>query len=108
LFGTGSDVLLFSVRLIGKLSIQPGSQRLLAANGTEIEVLEEVSLRAHGGEHTFEIKGYVSSRVHDMILGMGFLKSQDALQSFKRAEIVLNGRRHKLHSQGKPGLVRPS
>jgi hypothetical protein len=99
LLDTGSDVTLIPAKLMGKRLVQPSSQKLLAANGTTIDVLGQVTINAKGGHHLFTIHGFVSNHVVEVILGIDFLQSQKALWCFERSEVVLNGHRYKLLSR---------
>jgi hypothetical protein len=99
LLDTGSEVTLIPAKLIGKRPVQPSSQKLLAANGTTIDVLGQVTIDAKGGHHLFTIHGFVSNHVVEVILGIDFLQSQKALWCFERSEVVLNGHRYKLLSR---------
>jgi hypothetical protein len=96
LLDTGSEVTLIPSKLVGNIPVQPSSQKLLAANGTKINVVGLLNLEAEGDSHKFTITGFVSDHVVEVILGIDFLQGQKALWCFEGAEIILNGHRHKL------------
>jgi hypothetical protein len=79
LLDTGSEVMLMPAKIVGTMPVEPSSQKLLAANGTTINVIGQLSLEAEGGRHKFTITGYVSDQVVEVILGIDFLRSQKAV-----------------------------
>ena len=103
LLDTGSEVTLIPAKLVGSMPLQSSTQKLLAANGTVINVLGQISLEAKAGRHTFSITGFVSDQVVEVILGIDFLQSQKSVWCFERAEVTLNGFKHKLF-QKKPAV----
>jgi len=96
LLDTGSEVTLIPHQLAAGIQLTPTSQKLLAANNTLINVEGEISLTVGEVPHQFDIRGYVSSHVIDVILGVDFLDQQRGLWNFARGEIMLNGRVYKL------------
>jgi hypothetical protein len=100
LLDTGSEVTLLPVELTANIAVTPSTQKLIAANGTEINVLGSATIEATEGTHSFQITGLVSDHVLDPILGIDFLHAHDALWKFASAEIILEGFHHKLHPRG--------
>ena len=52
------------------------------------------------------ITGLVSPHVHEVILGIGFLKQERAIWNFDLGEVILSGFHHKLCSRGRQSLCR--
>jgi hypothetical protein len=90
----------------GNSPIEPITQRLLAANGTVINVLGETSLAATIGSDTLEIRGLVSDHVTELILGINFLRLHKAVWDFDRDVVEINGSRYSLHSRDPKGWCR--
>ena len=61
---------------------------------------------AREGRHEFHVEGFVSNHVSDVILGCDFLREHNALRSFGKAEVILNGVRHRLHARVGPSWCR--
>ena len=96
LLDTGSDVTLLPTSVALGVRLEPTSRRILAANGTAIKVTGSATVDATSGSHHVSITGLVSPHVHEVMLGIDFLKQQKAVWNFQSGEVVLNGHLHKL------------
>jgi hypothetical protein len=70
---TGSKDTLLPVELTTNIAVTPCTQKLLAANGTEINVLGSATIGTTERTHFFRIVGLVSDNVLDQILGIDFV-----------------------------------
>jgi hypothetical protein len=86
--------------------MEPTTKKLAAADGTDIKVLGLATIPAEAYGSEFQVTGYVSDQISEVILGVDFLDEHDALWDFARAEITLDGRRHRLRSHQRSGWVR--
>jgi predicted aspartyl protease len=76
LVDTGWQLSLLPERLTSPYSRQIDPQRLLAANGTPIEVFGRVTLSIKLNGYPFTISFLVTSDVDEIMLGMDFLSTQ--------------------------------
>ena len=106
LLDTGSDVSLLPRSLVGNIPVQPTTQHLTAANGTNIKVIGQVSVAAVIGQHVFRVNGYVTNQVAEVILGVDFLQEHEASWSFSRSEITLLDSVFRLRHRHNPGWIR--
>jgi len=91
LLDTGSEITLIPACVAKRLAIRPTRQRLLAANGTEIPILGEASIRAYVGTELVDITGLVSEHVCDIMLGIDWLQDNEVVWNFATGKIVLHG-----------------
>jgi len=101
LLDTGSEVTLIPTRFVDGLRIEPTIHRLLAANRTIIPISGMCTIFASNDRHCFPIEGYVSDHIDELMIGIDWLKSHNAVWDFGKAEIELDGEVHRLC--GKPG-----
>lgn len=99
LLDTGSEVCLFPGNYVTSNSASSAHHRLFAANGTAIAVKGEVELTATVGYMQFVIKGLCSNNVSEIILGLNFLRAQEAVWNFKSGVISLRGHQFELRSR---------
>jgi transposase InsO family protein len=90
LLDTGSDVNLLPERLAKGAILQPSSQRLSAANGTNINVLGVLKLYGWTGPRRLEIEGLASDNVDEVILGIEWLKRNGAAWNFQTDELQID------------------
>ena len=100
LLDTGSDVTLFPSFTVFGTPVEKCSQRLLAANGTTINIHGRVTVNAYMGEHKFQINGLVTNHVAEVMLGIDFLKEHDAIWNFRTGKIQLDNFIHELQDRG--------
>lgn len=99
LLDSGSDVTVIPANLLGSSSLLTTEQRCVAANGTTIYALGRAVVRARVGNQQCIIDGLVSEDVSELMLGIDFLKDNDALWNFTCNELVLGGQVHQLETR---------
>lgn len=96
LLDSGSEACLFPTRFMDVGEVRPSDQHLYAANGTSIFVKGIVCLRAQIGGQRFEIEGFISDQVTEVILGLNFLETQGVVWDFCEGSVMIGGRKCKL------------
>lgn len=91
LLDTGCEVTMIPANLVKGSAISETSQRLLAANGTQIPILGWAVLSARIGRHTMQIAGLVSEHIMDVMLGIDWLQENKVCWNFATGEIQLHG-----------------
>ena len=99
LLDTGSEVSLLPLSLINRNMLEPTSQTLQAANGTQIAVLGEATVSFETPWYTTSITGLVSDHIVDVMLGIDWLAKNDASWDFRTASIRLGRHYHQLNAQ---------
>ena len=99
LLDSGSEICLFPGRYAEVGTAQPQKHRLYAANGTAIAVAGEIELAASIGSLQLDIKGLCSHNVSEVILGLNFLRANEAIWDFKTGRISLRGQRFDLQTR---------
>lgn len=79
--------------------LEPTTQKLLAANHTEIPVMGTVVIRASIGKTMVTIQALVSQHVHDPMLGIDWLERNQVLWDFSAGRISIGGHYHVLKSR---------
>ena len=74
LLDTGSEVTLIPSRIVTELPKIAIRSLILAANGTDIEVLGEVELPVRIGNRDVLVRGITSDHVAEMLLGIDWLE----------------------------------
>jgi len=99
LFDTGSEISIIPSSCITDEEILPNCQKLIAANGTEIDVQGEadVDLEFDTGL-VIRSKFLVSSHVDEVMLGLDWLRNQRCIWNFNDCTIRINGNDFKLCS----------
>ena len=82
LLDTGSDVTLIPVSMVAKENIKDNCHTLLAANGTDIPVMGEVSLPFSVGEFKGVLHGLVSENIGEVMLGIDWMTSNAVTWEF--------------------------
>ena len=77
LLDTGCELTVLPARLIDPKEVRPTSQKILAANGSDIPVLGVATVSAQVGSEWLEIEGLVSESVFEPMLGIGWLEEND-------------------------------
>jgi len=93
LLDTDSEVSLLPLSLINRDMLEPTSQTLQAANGTQIAVLGEATVSFSS------ITGLVSDHIVEVMLGIDWLAKNDASWDFRTASIRLGRHYHQLNAQ---------
>ena len=106
LLDTGSETSVIGRRLVPDLVLQPTSQHLYAANGTEIPLLGEVaiSFRLQGVPASANV--VVAESVEDLILGIDWISENKCQWDFGRGVIRIHDNILRLHSRPHQGRVR--
>lgn len=99
LLDTGSELSLVPASLVKIRYILPTEQLLKTANGTEIRVLAETVLQFRADGHGFDLPCLVASQVSELILGLGWLESQDVSWNLPDRWVQLGGHRFPLYNQ---------
>ena len=82
LLDSGSEMSLVPRRLVLNNEVTPSEQRLLAANGSEIKVDGETTLKIHIGKQVYPLPCLVTDQVSEVILGLSWLESNQARWDF--------------------------
>jgi transposase InsO family protein len=99
LLDTGSEVCLFPGDYASTADGVSTGHKLYAANGTSIAVTGEVRIEAAAGPLRFTISGLCSKNVTEVILGLNFLRAQEAVWDFKTGTILINDVQFELRSR---------
>ena len=78
---------------------QQTSQSLKAANGTPIAVLGVATVPMRVGNLRTPVSGLVSDHIAEVMLGIDWLTTKNAVWNFAQTKIWLNGEQHNLHSR---------
>ena len=95
LLDTGSEVCLFPERIIDSVAVKGTNRTLKAANGTNIQILGEVTLPVIIGQCKTQVNGLVSQHVSQPMLGIDFLVDND----FDQSTICIGGSWRSLRSR---------
>jgi len=99
LLDTGCDVSVFPRDTVAEADIKPTDQRMVAANGTSLELVGETEVWCNFGEVSVKVKGLVSERVQEIMLGGDFLTNNGATWNFADSTLSMHSRRYPLYSQ---------
>jgi len=83
---TGCDVSIVPADLVYRCNVTDANQKVLAANGTEIPILGKTTLHAKLGEQEVPIEGVVSEHVNDVMIGIGWLRTNGVIWNFAEAK----------------------
>ena len=103
LVDTGCQLSLIPAKLVGSTPVEPISQRLVAANGTAIEVEGAVTVSIELNAHPTTARFLVTHDVSEIMLGMDFLAPRKCRWDFAASTLWLNETPLKLHA-GPPGM----
>ena len=106
LLDTGCDTSVISRRVIPNEPLKPTTQKLFAANGTEIALLEETELTLTMSGHEVTATVVVSEEVDDLILGIDWLGSHRCRWSFAQNLIEIDGEVVRLISRPRQNMLR--
>jgi transposase InsO family protein/predicted aspartyl protease len=91
LLDTGCELTVLPVRLVDRQLIQPTTQRILAANGSDIPVLGKIRVMAKVGNSEIPVEGLVSERIMEPMIGIEWLEENEATWIFKDGAIQIHG-----------------
>jgi len=106
LLDSGSQTNLLPAKYVRPKDLQPSSQLLVAANGTEITVVGETVLSIIVDGMVFRIQALVTPQLEELILGLSFMTEQDIVWNFKYGWLELLGRRVAVHFRSELGRCR--
>jgi len=99
LLDTGCDVSVFPRDTVAESEIKTTNQRMVAANGTSLELVGETEVWCNFGEVSVKVKGLVSERVQEIMLGGDFLTNNGATWNFANSTLSMHSRQYPLYSQ---------
>ena len=102
----GCDTSVISRRVISNESLKPTTQKLFAANGTEIALLGEAELTMTMSGHEVTATVVVSEEVDDLILGIDWLGSHRCRWSFTQNLIEIDGEVVRLINRPRQNMLR--
>ena len=103
---SGSEVSVVPARLIKNELMRPSTQKLNAANGSEIKISGEVILELQLDDHSIPAKCLVTESIDEILLGLNWLEDNEVVWDFQKRTVMLNGKRYVLQSQDPPTNVR--
>jgi predicted aspartyl protease len=99
LLDTGCELTVLPARLVDKRDIKPTTQRILAANGSDIPVEGTVRVMAQVGHTKFPIEGLVSEHVFEPMIGIEWLEANQAVWLFGKGAVKIHGETLKLSAR---------
>ena len=91
---TGSESTPFLYSIVDKSAIQDTTEKITAANHTEIPILGKIVLPIQIGEFKSTIRGLVSDHVAEIMMGMDWLSANDISWKFGEKQIRIRGKKH--------------
>src|SRR6218665_234504 len=88
---SGSQLSLVPENLISKRLIPPCKQKLVAVNGTEVNISGQTLLQCRLEEYGFEVPCVISPDIKETIFGLPWLLAQDVQWNVKAGQICLKG-----------------
>jgi hypothetical protein len=82
LLDSGSEMSLVPRRFVPDDKVVPSAQRLLAANGSEIQVDGEAMLTVHIARKSYPLPCLITDQVNEVILGLSWLEANQANWDF--------------------------
>ena len=99
LLDTGCELTVLPARLVDSKKIKPTTQRIVAANGSEIPVLGTVKVFATIGRTRLPVEGLVSAHVFEPMLGITWMENNHAVWAFHEGVIRIRGKTFELFSR---------
>ena len=96
LLDTGCEITVIPAKLVRRRQLQQTSRTLIAANGTQIPVIGWTTIKATVGNSVVTISGLVSEHVIEIMLGIDWLKENEAQWDFVKGEVIIDGTTHRL------------
>ena len=93
---TGGEMSVMGSRLFPNLRLRRTNKQLFAANETRMPVLGEAEITIVMGEYCRKAKVLVTDAISELILGIDWLYDNNAIWSFRRSVIALDGSLHTL------------
>jgi hypothetical protein len=95
---SGSEVTLIPTEYSEGMQLELRPHEICAVNGTELSTRGAVEFCAHVGGVPIQIAGFVSDHVHNIVLGLDFIRAHVASWRFSEGIVVINGVEHQLHA----------
>ena len=96
LLDTGCEVTVIPAKLVRRRQLQRTTRSLIAANGTQIPILGWTTIKAYVGSSSVTISGLVSEHVVEIMLGIDWLRENEAQWDFVREEVTIHGATYRL------------
>jgi len=106
LLDSGSDVSIIPWLLVKEVKLEPTEHTLRAANGTDMRVYGATTVIVLVNGHPLEIEGLVSDNVGDIIIGVSWLSSHEAVWDFSAGQICIDGETYNLQSKSSDNWCR--
>jgi len=106
LLDTGCETSVIGRRLVPDLVLQPTSQRLYAANGTDIPLLGEATISFRLQDVPATAKVAVAESLGDLILRIDWMIANNCRWDFGRGLTMVQDQVLRLHNRPRQGLVR--
>ena len=88
---SGSGASICPERLVSKRILKASEKRLLAVNGTEVEIVGQASIPCRVADYGFYVLCLVSPNVDEIILGLPFMCENEVQLDFDRGQVRVNG-----------------
>jgi hypothetical protein len=106
LLDSGCENSVIARRLIPEAVLSHTSRRLFAANGTQIPLLGQTTIKFRVGNSEMSAEVVVTDAVDELILGIDWMSENKCRWDFGKSVIGFNGKSIQLHSRPAAGAVR--
>ena len=96
LLDTGYEITVIPAKLVRRRQLQRTTRSLIAANGIQIPIVDWTTIKAYVGSSSVTISGLVSEHVVEIMLGIDWLRANEAQWDFVRGEVTIHGATHRL------------
>jgi len=101
---TGSEECVIPRRLLDEAKLEPTNCRLLAANGTTINVVGEIILSVHVGDLTIPTRFVLSNNMTEPMLGVNWLRRNRIVWDFSKNLLIVDGKMYSLIPESKESI----
>ena len=106
LLDTGSEITLFPASLAGIQSMRQTSQKVMAANGTDIGIIGVANVSARLRGNIVQLEGYVTPNVEEIIIGVDILRKWKCVWNFGNNTVKIFGVNIKLLARPRQNACR--
>ena len=106
LLDTGCDHSVIGRNIIPNAELEPTTEKLYTANGSELPLLGEIDLHFRINDIWSSVRVVVSEAVNDLILGIDWLRDNHCIWDFGKGTFEVKGTIGKLHSKQSRKSVR--
>ena len=106
LLDTGCENTVIGRRLLTNVELQPTTQKLFNASGTEMKLLGEVELRLKVGNYWSTVRAVVTESINELILGLEWIKQNHCTWDFTSGRIEIGKQVRILKSKESKNSVR--